>query len=81
MLYIIAAVFTLAAWGVQAYVTAVNKSNKLNPLLPLLYSVTCILFLVDAIIAGSILYIVLNAVLLILLAAICFSLFKQTRAG
>jgi hypothetical protein len=80
MLYLIAAIFTLGAWGVQAYVTGIKKNSRLNLLLPLFYSITCILFTVDAIMTGSILYIVLNLILLIFLAIIILSLLKLNKA-
>ena len=81
MLDLVAAIFTLGAWGVQAYVTAINKSSRLNLLLPLLYAVTCILFMVEAVTSGSILYIILNVVLLVLLVVTIFSLLKLNKAG
>ena len=80
-LYMIAAIFTLGAWGVQAYFTAIKKNSHLNLMLPLLYAVTCILFMVDAVINQSILYVTLNAVLLILLILICLSLLRLNKAG
>jgi len=78
-IYIIAAVFTLGAWGVQAYVTAIGKSSRLSVFLPLLYLVTCVLFLVGALTTGDTLYIVLNAVLLVLVAVVAISLFVQKK--
>jgi len=80
IIYIIAAVFTLAAWGAQAYMTAIGKSNRLSVLLPLLYLVTCILFLVGAVTTGDTLYIVLNAVLFVLVAVVAISLLRQKKA-
>lgn len=81
MLYLSAAIFTLAAWGIQAYVTAIKKSGSLSLVLPLLYLVTCVLFLVEAVAAGDVLYIILNAVLLILVAGTAFALFKRRKTG
>jgi hypothetical protein len=80
MLYIIAAVFTLAAWGIQAYVAAIGKSDKLNPFLPLLYGVTCLLFLIGAVTSGDTLYIILNAVLLILVAVTAIFVLRKKKA-
>ena len=68
MLYLIAAALTLAAWGVQAYVTVAGKSNRISPWLPLLYAGNCALFLAAALMAGDWLYTILNAVLLVLVA-------------
>ena len=81
MLYLSAAIFTLAAWGIQAYVTAIGKSDRLSLFLPLLYAATCILFMIDAASSGEILYIILNAVLLIFLAVITVSLLRRKKAG
>lgn len=81
MLYLSAAIFTLAAWGLQAYVTVIRKRDGLSLFLPLLYAATCILFMIDAASSGEVLYIILNAVLLIFLAVITVSLIRRKKDG
>lgn len=80
MFYIIAAIFTLTAWAIQACVTAIGRTNRLTPFLPIFYSVSCALFMVEAIISRDVLYIILNAILLALLVitAVFLLRLKQT---
>lgn len=66
MIYTIALVCTLVAWCAQSYTTLIKKENKLNLLMPLLYCIACIGFMVYSFTANDMLNAIMDGVIAVL---------------
>jgi hypothetical protein len=80
-MYMIALVFTVAGWAFQFYQTVIKKDRSINPVLPIAYTIACILFGINSYIAGDMAYGMLDAVCAALAASVFIMLAARKKAS
>ena len=80
-MYMIALVFTIAGWAFQFYHTIIRKDRSISPILPLAYTIACILFGITSFTAGDMVYGILDAICALLAAIVFIMLLIRKKAG
>ena len=80
-MYMIALVFTIAGWAFQFYQTIIRKDRSISPILPLAYTIACILFGITSFAAGDMVYGILDAICALLAAIVFIMLLIRKKAG
>ena len=77
MIYGIALIVTLVAWCAQAYTSLIQKENKLNPVMPLLYCIACLCFAYVSFTTNDFMWAVVDLVIAILALLIFIFVLKK----
>jgi hypothetical protein len=76
-MYIAGLILTLVGWLFQGYETFIRKTHRINIFLPGTYFVACVLFGVNSLQTGEILFGVLDILIAIIVAIIVVFLFLK----
>ena len=80
-MYLIALIFTIAGWAFQFYRTVIRKDRSISMVLPLAYTIACILFSINSFIVGDVVEAILDVICAVLAAGIFIVLLKRKKAG
>ena len=81
MVYTAAIVLTVVAWAVQLHKTAIKKERNISPVLPLLYAIACVLFVISNLMANKAIDGILDIVCVVLAATVFVLLLTKRKAG
>jgi len=79
-MYMVALVFTIAGWAFQVYQTVIRKDRSISPVLPLAYTIACILFGINSFTAGDMAYGIFDAICALLAAIVFIMLLIRRKA-
>ena len=77
IMYLAGLIFTLIGWVFQLYETVVKKSRSINIVLPLSYFIGCILFGVNSLQLGDMLFAIIDFVCALLVGIIFIVLIRN----
>lgn len=79
MIYTVALIFTVIGWGFQFYRTVIKKDKSISPVLPIVYTIACIMFAYNSFITGGMTNAILDVVCAIFALAIFVILVKRKK--
>lgn len=80
-MYLAGLIFACIGWVFQAYETLVKKTRNISIFLPAAYFLSCILFAISSMPSGDMLYVVLDAVLAVITAAVFIKLVAKKKGA
>jgi len=78
-MYIAGLIFTVIGWAFQLYETLIKKTRNINVFLPVTYVIACFLFGINSLMAGDMLYAVMDAVCALLALIVFLVLMTRKR--
>jgi len=78
-MYLAGLILTVIGWAFQLYETLIKKTRNINIILPLAYTIACILFGVNSLTANDLTFAILDFVCAILAAVVFIALITRKK--